>query len=83
MNKDTSVIPKDTPYCYTPTKFLENGGYEIDLCPYWASYFDEETSEDIYVCHFIDEFDRKYETSLIWDMCKICGISEGLEDESL
>lgn len=70
MNKE-DLIPKNTIYCYD-----ENGN-----CPFWACYFDEESWDYIYVCHYLNEFDRKYELSLIWDQCKLCGISEGFEEE--
>ena len=51
-------------YCYD-----ENG-----VCPYWSlvEVLDETGIGEGGYCLFLDEFD----SILLWDLCKICGINE-------
>lgn len=53
-------IPKDTPYCYTPTsgfKELDNGkwGYTIDSCPFYKHVEGLEGHCSLYDCEIIDQ----------------------------
>ena len=62
-------IPKNTPYCYTPTsgwKTLKGGGqgYTIKCCPFW-----EYRESDFGWCKLV-----KYN---VLDQCKSCNISHG------
>ncbi len=70
---DKSVIPQDTPYCYTfdeerTKKMKEDGkdGYAINTCPYFISFGKQCYSACRY-CGFVG-FDFAH-----WDACKICG----------
>lgn len=59
-------IPKDTLYCYSGCRLADI------RCP----YFDRSTICGDCYCHYTKSFDF----ALLNDQCKICGISEGLED---
>jgi hypothetical protein len=66
------MIPKDTIYCYTGI------GSNTKVCPYWTqSPF--HTSQNNGICMFLNLFDSDDGMGLVWDQCKSCGISEGLE----
>lgn len=76
------LIPKKTPYCYTPTKRLENG-YKIRKCPYWKQLKEkDEYGEPICYCRYLKSR-SEYEDpgNLIWDMVKECGINDEWEEE--
>jgi hypothetical protein len=83
---DESRVPQNTPYCYSPDveknkkEILDNGFMDIYFlipCPYYKVLTKNITGCKL--CGVIaDEFDI-----LLWDQCKICGISEGINEESL
>lgn len=62
----TDDIPKNTLYCYSGCRIC--GG----RCP----YLDYSSINKEKFCHY----ERKFDFALLKDECKICGISEGLED---
>lgn len=62
----TEDIPKNTLYCYGGCRI--NGG----RCP----FLDYSSINKEKFCHY----ERKFDFTLLNDECKICGISEGLED---
>lgn len=70
------LIPQNTPYCYTPIGWNEDGGFfETKPCPYWvmATVNDPQYGEcRVEWCHYLGkELD-------VQDQVKECGISEGL-----
>jgi hypothetical protein len=79
---DKNLIPKGD-YCYTIDKIL----WDIDptvmpsiktkLCPYWK-FMDIRTQEPY--CSFCDMEKIEYDTLLLGDQCKVCGINIGDEE---
>ena len=78
---DESVIPKGD-YCYTIDRieYNENPNYppklKINLCPYWK-YMDVRTQEPY--CSYCDMSGIQYDSILISDQCKVCGVNLGDE----
>ena len=61
--------------------YCESGNY---LCPFWDYISDREDMEDGY-CHYLKMGDLEfYEKNgwltLLWDMCKECGVNDDEED---
>lgn len=89
--KDTSLIPPATQYCYHCID-----GLRRFVCPYW-DYDATKDDQECGYCHFLEESDwdnnenKKYTNaktgevqtaneigmpmSLLWDLCKMCGQS--------
>lgn len=63
-------IPKDTPYCYTPIKPLENGGYRVKPCPYFKIKYNSEWGCNAEYCKYIKDY------LSIQDSVKDCGIND-------
>jgi len=82
LPKDESLIPQNTPYCYTITGTEIRDGMPIlkqNTCPFY-DWDDEQPSQDCGYCHFIELGDWMDKgTSLLWDQCKECGVSMGHE----
>lgn len=62
-----------------PEKWIPEGCY-CHGCPFWGRIPDREPMEDGY-CHYLKKGDLEfYEEdnwlSLLWDMCKECGIND-------
>lgn len=62
-------IPKNTSYCYDTKK---------KTCCKWHRYNMNKLYQDNGYCCFLKIGDwYEYGTSLLWDKCKECGISDG------
>lgn len=73
-NKDPSLIPEGM-YCYTIRKIYKNGKIKVNPCPYLEFKKDKPNQEKGY-CHYLEKGDWEDPgNSLLWDMCKECGIS--------
>lgn len=67
-------IPKDTPYCYVVLGAA--GGIRIKPCRWHRTSKKHEKQENGY-CMYLHEGDWQSKgMSLLWDMCKECGIKE-------
>jgi len=69
---DESKVPKDTPYCYSidweKREAMNDDVLYTNCCPYYS--FLSENIRGCKLCGVIaDDF-------LLWDQCKICGISD-------
>ena len=72
-----SLIPKNTLYCYG-----RNGTANYRQCPFWdkIEHFPKMSNG---FCHFLKEGDFTHNSSsLLWDSCKSCGISDDIEFET-
>lgn len=71
-------------YCYKINKIVyENGVPRIKKtpCVFW-DYDKNQDSQNYGYCHFLksgDWFDELHGPSLLWDMCKECGINDSFE----
>lgn len=77
LQKDESLIPQNTPYCYTiaGTPIDTSGPINIITCPFW-DIDDEQPEQECGYCHFIENGDwMENGTLLLWDQCKECGVS--------
>ena len=76
---DESVIPRDTPYCYTPDKEKNveySGVYYTIPCPYYKTL-----GIDWNGCKFLGIITND---SIFDDRYKMCSVSDGLEmDEEI
>ena len=66
-------------YCYVPSSDNKTIGY---LCPFWDRKEGRPHMENGY-CHYLqvgDDLNGEYLT-LLWDMCKECGINDECEEE--
>ena len=70
---DKSVIPKNIQYCYTPLKY-ENNVYRVKPCPYYKTL--GKTWDG---CKFLGLIAK--DDLLLSDQCKICGISNGYDED--
>jgi hypothetical protein len=79
LPKDESLIPKNTPYCYTynGTEIFENGTVKIKTTPcHFFDWDDDQPEQSCGYCHFILQGDWMLGgTMLLWDQCKECGIN--------
>ena len=74
LPKDESLIPQNTPYCYTITE-VDGPRIKTTHCPYY-DYDDKKPEQSCGYCHFIEKGDWMVDgTLLLWDGCKECGIS--------
>lgn len=66
-------------YCYRPDEF--DGHIDIFngtayLCPFWDADYNKDTMECGY-CHYLKWGDWEADRlSLLWDMCKECGVND-------
>jgi len=76
MNKSINDIPKGF-YCYTR---LKNG--KLKICPYWSKNNSKPKQNNGY-CAYLEKGDWEYSKgiTLLWDMCKMCGINEYTDKE--
>ena len=70
MDKDTSVIPKDTPYCYkfNGKNWVDDDGMPhmgVDLCPYWGDK--EIGGTHICWCSFLEAGGTYNDDRTDWD----------------
>ena len=66
-------IPKKTVYCYTRHK-----DKSITPCKWWSLRRNKPTQDNGF-CLYLNSGDWEYSyTSLLWDMCKECGIKENM-----
>ena len=66
-------------YCYIPSSNSKATGY---LCPFWDRNESKPYAENG-ICHYSqveDDWDKEYLT-LLWDMCKECGINDDCDEE--
>lgn len=66
-------------YCYVPSSNNDTPGY---LCPFWDRNEGKPPMENG-CCHYLqieDGLDAEYFT-LLWDMCKECGINDDCDEE--
>lgn len=66
------IIPKNTPYCYTPIEFAENG-YKVKHCPFHKYKFNKEYNCKMEYCNYLKDF------LSIQDDVKDCGINDNYE----
>ena len=73
---DKLLVPKHTPYCYTPknpikpSKKYPCGGYKIKRCPFWCIKYNSEWTCKAEYCKYIKDF------LSIQDQVKDCGIND-------
>lgn len=78
-------IPKHTCYCYSLKKGKRNrqswmDGYKIKKCPYWKALKYKDCHDNpIYYCKYLKMADTYQRESLLWDMCKECGVNDDYE----
>lgn len=74
------VIPKNTPYCYTPKKLIKPskkysyGGYKVKRCPFHCYKFNKEYNCRMEYCKYLKDF------LLIQDDVKDCCINDEIGD---
>lgn len=75
-------IPKDTCYCYSLKKGKKNRkswlvGYKVKVCPYWKALKEkDEYGNNKYYCKYLKLKDTYQGDTLLWDMCKECGVND-------
>ena len=69
------IIPKNTPYCYTPIKFTENG-YKVKHCPFHCKKVNKEYNCKMEYCRYLKDF------LSVQDDVKDCGINDNYEQEN-
>jgi hypothetical protein len=78
LPKDESLIPQNTPYCYTPNGVEVINGhhtFKVIPCPFY-DWDDSKDEQSCGYCHFLEKGDwMEGGTLLLWDQCKECGIS--------
>lgn len=68
-----SKIPKNTIYCHDSN---------LNPCPYWKQLkYKDEYGEPLSYCKYMKVADTEQSMLLLWDMCKICGVSEDKEED--
>lgn len=69
----------DETYFLNPKQYIPEGCYCYDgdyTCVFWDIDFSKDYQDNGY-CHYMNECDSDSEcTSLIWDMCKECGVKD-------
>jgi len=84
-SKDISVIPRGM-YCYEQVDYITGATIAdnpIRMCPYWSFRIDKPRQMNGY-CSYLESGDWEGEgagLSLLWDMCKECGVNEGEEED--
>ncbi len=74
------VIPKNTPYCYTPKKQIKPskkypyGGYKVKHCPFHCYRFNKEYNCRVEYCNYLKDF------LSMQDDVKDCCINDDLGD---
>ena len=64
-------IPKNSPYCH------DNN---LKPCPYWKQLkYKDCHGKNIYYCKYLKMVDVYQGETLLWDMCKECGINDDYE----
>ena len=67
------IIPKHTPYCYTPIKFTKNG-YKVRMCPFHCEKVNSEYNCKMEYCKYLKEF------LSVQDAVKDCCINDEIGD---
>ncbi len=76
MIKDASLIPQNTPYCYTIESIsIDQPIIKTKRCPYWS--IDDGDAH----CEFIGLSDSDLGMGLLFDQVKECGVS--IDDDFL
>lgn len=61
-------IPKNTPYCHNN---------RLKPCPYWKQLkYKDSTGHKVVYCKYLKLADIYQGDTLLWDLCKECGISD-------